>query len=866
MMIELNNISKTYRSKKGNNTKALDNISLKFDDKGMTFILGKSGSGKSTLLNVIGGLDKYDSGDITILGKSSKEFKSADFDSYRNTYIGFVFQEFNILEDYNVYENIVIALQLQKKKVNPKEINSLLEKLELLDLKTRKVNELSGGQKQRVAIARALIKNPKIILADEPTGNLDSETGKQVMNLLKEISKEKLVIVVSHDNESANTYGDRIIEIKDGNVINDVKKQEFNNSNVETYQTVKSKLPIKESIKLGLGSLRHKKIKLCFTILLVLISLLFLSMIDTLSSYNINEAHSKLLNDKKEEFVQIEKYRFYSDEDFVNKEQIALTDDEITDIQKRLNRDSILVYKVTNDGGYGFANVYDVFNIPSEFGGYSYDYGELSLEIVEDSSFDYVSNFTLIGKKPTNNDEIIISNAIADLMIEHGVNVYGENKVYFPKNYDEIINSNNFFTFNESGKIKIVGIIDYDVSKYKDVLQKHKELLEQIRKNPDTVTIKMTDDDNSLLNEYSAKLNNIYNKIYVRNGFVNSLELDNNLPLNNSLYHYDLNSDEVKIRNDGIYISPSLIHNSIEYYDGSKWVSSNKLDKNEIVVNVKQLEGFDLSNYHNKLTEYVNKNLGREQVELEKEFLESYIEDLDVVGKKANLKVFSTNNDNNRENYDNLTIIGVTGLISNNDNYYYVSDQLMSKYEIEIVPKTSMLVFENRQNEFKKMMSEFPYNEQISLKSTYSYDVNSMVRTINILRKIAFYIAIVFLVFTIILIANFMFSSISYRKREIGILRGLGARNIDVVKIFLWEGIILAGISFILASIGLFVVTNLLNNVIMGGMNLLITPFIIGLRQFIVMFVLVYVIVFISSIIPIIKTSKMKPIDAILKK
>ena len=128
-MIELKNVSKTYKSKKGNNTKALDNVTLKFDNAGMTFILGKSGSGKSTLLNIIGGLDKYDSGDMSILGKSSKDFTQADFDSYRNTYIGFVFQEFNILEDYDVYENVILALQLQQKEIDKNKVNILLEKL-----------------------------------------------------------------------------------------------------------------------------------------------------------------------------------------------------------------------------------------------------------------------------------------------------------------------------------------------------------------------------------------------------------------------------------------------------------------------------------------------------------------------------------------------------------------------------------------------------------------------------------------------------------------------------------------------------------------------------------------------------------------
>ena len=153
-MIELKNVSKTYKSKKSTNTRALNDVTLEFNDKGMTFILGKRGSGKSTLLNIIGGLDKYDSGDMIILDKSSKDFTQADLDSYRNTYIGFVFQEFNILEDYDVYENIALAVQLQQKSIDDETINNMLKKLELSELKHRKVNELSGGQKQIVDIKK----------------------------------------------------------------------------------------------------------------------------------------------------------------------------------------------------------------------------------------------------------------------------------------------------------------------------------------------------------------------------------------------------------------------------------------------------------------------------------------------------------------------------------------------------------------------------------------------------------------------------------------------------------------------------------------------------------------------------------------
>ena len=164
----------------------------------MVFILGRSGAGKSTFLNLLGGLDKADSGEIRIDGKSSKEFKDADYDAYRNTYLGFVFQEYNLLSEYSVKGNLELALSLQGEKGDPSLFSQALAAVNLSGYEDRRVNELSGGQRQRVAIARALIKNPKVILADEPTGALDSESSLEVLNLLKRLSEDKLVIVVSH--------------------------------------------------------------------------------------------------------------------------------------------------------------------------------------------------------------------------------------------------------------------------------------------------------------------------------------------------------------------------------------------------------------------------------------------------------------------------------------------------------------------------------------------------------------------------------------------------------------------------------------------------------------------------------------------
>lgn len=223
-MLEVKNLVKVYSTKGGVTVRALDDVSVKFPETGMVFLLGRSGSGKSTLLNVAGGLDRPDSGEVIVKGRSSKNFSAADFDSYRNTCVGFVFQEYNILNEFSIEQNISLALQLQNKKNDKAAVNALLEQVDLKGLGKRKPNTLSGGQKQRVAIARALIKEPEIIMADEPTGALDSNTGKQVFDTLKKLSETKLVIVVSHDRDFAEYYADRIIELKDGNIIEDVSK------------------------------------------------------------------------------------------------------------------------------------------------------------------------------------------------------------------------------------------------------------------------------------------------------------------------------------------------------------------------------------------------------------------------------------------------------------------------------------------------------------------------------------------------------------------------------------------------------------------------------------------------------------------
>ena len=219
-MLQVKNVKKQYRT--GNLVqKALDGVSLNLRDNEFVAILGPSGSGKTTLLNVIGGLDRYDSGELIINGLTTKKYKDSDWDYYRNHTIGFVFQSYNLIPHQTLLANVELALTISGISGSERKQRALkaLESVGLKEQAHKKPNQLSGGQMQRVAIARALVNDPDIVLADEPTGALDSETSVQVMNLLQEVAKDRLVVMVTHNPELAEQYATRIVTIKDGKLI-----------------------------------------------------------------------------------------------------------------------------------------------------------------------------------------------------------------------------------------------------------------------------------------------------------------------------------------------------------------------------------------------------------------------------------------------------------------------------------------------------------------------------------------------------------------------------------------------------------------------------------------------------------------------
>ena len=284
-MLELRKITKVYATDDFKQT-ALDNVSITFKKNEFVSILGPSGSGKTTLLNIIGGLDEYTDGDLIINDVSTKEYKDTDWDSYRNHSIGFVFQSYNLIPHQSILQNVELALTLSgvNKQERRKRAKDALTKVGLQDHMNKRPNQLSGGQMQRVAIARALVNNPDIVLADEPTGALDSKTSEQIMELLKEVAEDRLVIMVTHNSDLANEYSTRIIELKDGQITNDTNPVEKEDRKVKkSKKTKKVSMSMKTALSLSLNNLLTKKGRTILTAFAGSIGIIGIALILSLS-------------------------------------------------------------------------------------------------------------------------------------------------------------------------------------------------------------------------------------------------------------------------------------------------------------------------------------------------------------------------------------------------------------------------------------------------------------------------------------------------------------------------------------------------------------------------------------------------------
>ena len=287
-MLQIKHIRKEYRTGKLVQ-KALDDVSLNLRDNEFVAILGPSGSGKTTLLNIVGGLDRYDSGDLIINGISTKKYKDRDWDSYRNHTIGFVFQSYNLIPHQTILANVELALTISGvgKAERRERAQKALEEVGLGEQSHKKPNQLSGGQMQRVAIARALVNDPDILLADEPTGALDSATSVQVMDLLREVAKDRLVVMVTHNPELAEEYATRIVNLKDGRIRSDSNPYEVDETAMkqpEHQNMGKSSMSLLTALSLSFNNLRTKKARTLLTSFAGSIGIIGIALILALST------------------------------------------------------------------------------------------------------------------------------------------------------------------------------------------------------------------------------------------------------------------------------------------------------------------------------------------------------------------------------------------------------------------------------------------------------------------------------------------------------------------------------------------------------------------------------------------------------
>ena len=308
--MKVENLSKTYRTKGAPPVQALRGVSFTLPDTGMVFLLGRSGSGKSTLLHILSGLESFDAGDITYRGNRFADFSERDRDKYRNSCCGIIFQDYSLITELTVGENIALALRLQGERDTDERVKHALGQVGLSGCEHRRVTQLSGGQKQRVAIARALVKSPRILFADEPTGALDEQTGKDILMLLKALSKERLVFVVSHDRAFAETFGDRIIELADGQIVSDTAPAAQEEA-PEPLPDLPARLPLGTALKLGCRNLLRHPVRLAFTLLLSVFSLILVGIPATVAMFNAEDAYVQALETTGLQETSVQRYERY---------------------------------------------------------------------------------------------------------------------------------------------------------------------------------------------------------------------------------------------------------------------------------------------------------------------------------------------------------------------------------------------------------------------------------------------------------------------------------------------------------------------------------------------------------------------------
>ena len=900
-MIELKNVYKEYKSSKGVITKALNNINIKLPSSGLIFVLGKSGSGKSTLLNLIGCMDKVTSGNILINDKDISKLSESKLNDYRNSCFGFIFQEHNLIEKFSVYDNLKLPCALKKLKYKKDDYDKILNSVSLDNLGYRRVNELSGGQKTRVSIARALIKNPNVILADEPTGNLDSTNSTQIFEILKNISEDRLVIVVTHDTEYAYKYGDRVIEIEDGNITKDNIVNQINEENKE-IKIVKSRLSFVDAIKFSSLNLRKKTIRLIVISIIISVTLTLFGYSYLMNDIDIIKTHSKTMIDNNEtKMTLVKKIPGENLSDIhpalnINEEEIKYIKENITDNFEETFR------LVLNNEFLGIEKNMDFENPNSEIlsnAYYSHSYTESTF--IEKSN-EKLNSLKLIGKTPSGNNDIVIYKILADYLIVNGVSIVDADskgneviKTWYPKDYNDLVNSNKKILlgngeYYNSKKyfVYVTGIIDDDLSKF--------DILKEIDRT------KAEHEYKALLKEFENKYMPLLNIRIVNDKFYKDTEIEKNKVLDSSLYDITYTYQNNKYYSG--YSTGLMVIPEITVYDGKKLSKINNLKEDEIVLDISligKMNGGDkfyseqLKIYTDKIDKVYEEKVKLREKEVENElkkqeedpeyiikeipevvkpndteimndFHKKYIEDFGIAGKNIEMSINKLYGESNNKTYT-FKVIGYAYKTNGSDSgKSFVNEKTLDSYMRSNKETYNVIFEENDQTKIEQLLIKYSNEDNFSISTLYSSTINSLKTSVNKLSSLFKKISYGLIIFSIVLLTLYILMSISNSKKEIGILRSLGTKISGIYKIFYLEGLIIGVVSILISSILIYFGTGYINNYISGNLFYSVKPVVFNPSVILYITLVVFIVVSISSVIPLIKISRSKVIDIIYSK
>ena len=846
-MLELKNIKKDYISS-DTKVSALKGIDITFRKHEFVSILGPSGCGKTTLLNIIGGLDDYTKGDLIINGKSTKKFKDSDWDTYRNHNVGFVFQSYNLIPHQSVLANVELALTLSGVSATErkKRAKKALEEVGLKDQIHKKPNQLSGGQMQRVAIARALVNDPDIILADEPTGALDSKTSVQIMELLKSISKDKLIIMVTHNPDLAKEYSTRIIKLLDGNMVSDSKPYEPKKKEEQEFTTKgKKSMSIKTALSLSLNNLMTKKGRTFLTSFAGSIGIIGIALIlslsngvqnyidsieeDTLSTYPISIYKQNVdmssimvsmmgMNDKKEHtFDKIYTNNIMNNVVETMANQVQSND--LHEFKKFIEEEHLSDY--TNSIEYGYNITLNVYNT---------DYSNGIVKVNPNEIFDNVGLSEMMGNTSYGDSATYSQTEVFKQLLDNEdllKDQYNLVSGKWPSEYNEVV-----LIVDENNEISDYTLYSLGVLNTEPL----KEAIKEIFRGNKT-------EFNSEATSYD------YNEL---------LDLKLKLVLSTSYYQKSGNV-YIDKQSDDNYIK-SLIDNGVDLKIVGIIKPNEERMSNKVYGNI---------GYTRSLVDYaIDKTL---ETDIAKEQLNN--KEINVLTGMDFSSKFDINNLTNEQKYyiSSLSQEELISLMTSMENNTY--DNVISELgivdkdypsSINIYPKDfeSKETISNIIEDYNKKKTD---NNELDKVINYTDIVGLMMSSVTSIVNVISYVLIAFvaisLVVSSIMIGIITYISVLERTKEIGILRAIGASKKDVSRVFNAETMIIGLVS---GTIGIVVtlILNVIINIVLKhlvGLSVASLP----LLGAIILVIISVSLTLIAGLIPSKIASKKDPVEAL---